>query len=730
MTRDLPFDDDTEGAERAGDTAYRVANGVARVARAGAYVTGGALVAANGGGVPAQPGESRLDSWHTGWAHSTDPDPDQPSPVITFPDPVVGPAPFSSHGSNVPMAHGNPVPGPAKQAPGFALPGTGAGPAASSPSPGDYSGTDAGMPLPTLPGESGAHGMRLPTLSDESGADGMQLSGHSGGGVPGLGGIPGVDGDAGNGLSIPGTESHASNDFSLPGARSDAANDLDAPGGHGFGLPGHGLGPAGHGFGLPGTNGFVAPGSTVFDLPGHSGADGAHAAGDPFDGVGQGGDLGMFVGTQWSVDFGLGPNGIYFTSQMKVGVGAGHVGDELDEFTDSLADGIEGTDIAAAQPNALSQGQSGLLGGLTSSGASATQTSATQTSAASGVAQSAGAPAASSIAQPPAASASVTPTVTVASVAPAATVPAPAPAAFAAAPVVAVTPLQTTIQPDAASTPIANVLAAPEGPSVLTAPAAAVPALFDAVRPTPAVKPAPVTDSQPPHPTHSPASTVTPPTTIVKTTPTPSVPGDVTAPSVPKTPDQDVTKIPGITTVPHGGVTTAPEVPTTKVPSVTQTPAPTHAPTTPDGDVTTPGGGTGRPSAGGTSNSTHPTNDVPTHELPTGEIPTVSKPPYSAPDQPAYTAPANAPTVEPHAPTYTTQAPIKPPVVDPGPHSISAPLALDHPADSVYPVADYTYDHSALALSSGGGLSGALLPEPGIVETHHYVSDASDISLI
>ncbi|MGW5221516.1 hypothetical protein ACWEQA_26950, partial [Nocardia sp. NPDC004085] len=386
MTRDLPFDDDTEGAERAGDTAYRVATGVARVARAGAYVTGGALVAANGGGVPAQPGESRLDSWHTGWAHSTDPDPDQPSPVITFPDPVVEPAPFSSHGSNVPVAHGNPAPNPVGPAPGFALPGADSAPSLPTLG-GEYSGTDAGMPLPTLPGESGAHGMQLP--------------GHSGGGVPGLGGIPGVDEEAGSGLSIPGTEGHGSHGFSLPGVRSDAVSESDAPGGHGFGLPGHGLGQAGHGFGLPGANGFVAPGSTVFDLPGSGGASAAHAAGDPFDGVGQGGDLGMFVGTQWSVDFGLGPNGIYFTSEMKVDVGVGHVGDQLDEYTDWLADGIhvpDGTDSAAAQPNALSNGPSGLLGGLTSSGASATQSSA-----ASGVAQSApaaGAPAATSVAQP------------------------------------------------------------------------------------------------------------------------------------------------------------------------------------------------------------------------------------------------------------------------------------------------------------------------------------------
>ncbi|WP_063022568.1 hypothetical protein [Nocardia niwae] len=718
MTRDLPFDDDNEGAERAGDTAYRVATGVARVARAGAYVTGGALVAANGGGVPAQPGESRLDSWHTGWAHTTDPDPDLPSPVVTFPDPVVEPAPFSSHGPNTPVAHGNPA--PAIPAPPFTLPGA----TPSLPTlGGEYSGTDAGLPLPTLPGgESGGHGMQLP--------------GHSGGGVPGLGGIPGTDG-SGSGLAIPGTEGHVSNDFALPGARPEAANDLDAPGGHGFGLPGHGLGQAGHGFGLPGSNGFVAPGSTVFDLPGGNAAGAVPAAGDPFDGVGQGGDLGAFVGTQWQVDFGIGPNGIYFTSEMKVDAGVGHVGEQLDEYTDWLADGIrvpDGTDHTTTEPGASGHGHSGLLGALTSPGSSATQSSA-----APGVAQSSSAgsaqSSASGVAQPLSASAPVAPAVApVAAVAPAAPAPAPAPAAVAAAPVVAATPLQTTIQPDVASTPIANVLAAPEGPSVLTAPAAVVPALFDAVRPTPVVKPAPVSDPQPAHPTHSPTATVPAPTTIVKTTPTPSVPGDVTAPSAPKTPDLDITKTPGVPTAPHGGITTAPDVPTTKTPgaTVTQPPAPTRTPTTPDDDVTTPGGGTGHPSTGGTSHSTYPTDDLPSHELPTGEVPTVSRPAqptYSAPDQPTYSAPAQAPTVEPHAPTYTapvpTQAPIKPQVIDPKPHGIAAPLTVDPVAGSGLP--EHTYDHSAL---SSGGLSSALLPDSTMADTHHYASDVSDISLM
>src|SRR2546422_178963 len=98
MTSDLPFDSDGTGADdSAGDTAYRVATGVARVARAGAYVTGGALVATNGGAAPVHPGGQRLDSWIS--AYTRDPDADAPSPVVTFPDPdpnSTPPAPLHS----------------------------------------------------------------------------------------------------------------------------------------------------------------------------------------------------------------------------------------------------------------------------------------------------------------------------------------------------------------------------------------------------------------------------------------------------------------------------------------------------------------------------------------------------------------------------------------------------------------------------------------------------------
>src|SRR5690606_35877294 len=58
------------------------------VARAGAYVTGGALVASHGAGSSGQSDGQQLDSWNAGWAYNSDPQPDVPSPVVTFPDPV------------------------------------------------------------------------------------------------------------------------------------------------------------------------------------------------------------------------------------------------------------------------------------------------------------------------------------------------------------------------------------------------------------------------------------------------------------------------------------------------------------------------------------------------------------------------------------------------------------------------------------------------------------------
>ncbi|MFI6998872.1 hypothetical protein [Nocardia sp. NPDC050175] len=728
MTRDLPFDDETtEAAERTGDTAYRVATGVARVARAGAYVTGGALVAANGGGVPAHPNSSHADSRNAGWAHNTDPDSDIPSPVITFPDLVVEPAPLTPpHATNSTVAH---------PTPGFGLPGGDHG--ANLPLPtlnGDYSGTDAGFALPGTDG--GQSGMGLPSVpGGPSGQHGMELPGTSnpGFGLPGTSdatgqpgmGLPGTP----NGIGLPGTDAGASNGLQLPGTGG-VSNDLDLPGGHGFGLPGHGLGQAGHGFGLPGTNGFVAPGSGAFDLPG---SHAASAAGGPFDGVGDGGGdpLGVFVGTQWSVDFGIGPQGIYFNSEMKVDVGVGHVGDQLDQFTDFLGSGLghvpDGTGRSVTDPAMTGHSHHshpGVVGGLTTPGSNSSTASTAQP-----VVQPLAAPA-------PVMSAAVAP------VAAAAPVVAVAPVASAAQPVAA-TPLQTTIQPDAATTPIANVFTAPEGPSVLTVPAAATPVIFDHARPTPVLKPTttPVTDTT----KHSDGSVTTPntPTTITKTVPVPVVPTDVATPSAPKTPDI-TTKVPGAgsPSTGHGGISTGPDVPTTKVPPATGS-QPTHVPTTsPDDDgVTTPGTGTGTgPSTGNggasggvTTQPTVPTKDVPT--VPTRDIPTADVPTHDVPvpthDVPV---PTYQPPVQTQAPVPTQAPTYKPPTtIDPKPHAIADPISSAHMVDSsMVPIQDHAFydDHSTLAFASGGGLSGALMPEATMAEIHHMVPGGLDIALM
>ncbi|ONM46566.1 hypothetical protein B0T46_22590, partial [Nocardia donostiensis] len=363
MTRDLPFDGEEAAAvERGGDTAYRVASGVARVARGGAYVTGGALVAANGGGVPAQPGSEHLDSRNTGWARNSDPDPDVPSPVVTFPDPA-------------PLATDSAV----RNQPGFDLPDADA--TMTMPLPrldGTIGGrgTDAGFGLPSLPDNEYSRGIPgtdegVPGIGGIPGAD-------AGEGVPGIGGIPGTDGSEGiPGVGgIPGFDEGFSLP-SLPGTGPSAG--FEEPGGHGFGLPGHGLGQAGHGFGLPDMQGFVPPGSNPFALPSlPSGAPVADTGpavgasplpgtgGGPFDGVGDG--PGIFFSTETHIDFGIGPDGFYFVSSMEIDVAVGNVGDQLDQYNDWLADGLRAPD--GAQPGAdqgVEGGQQDLLGALTGS---------------------------------------------------------------------------------------------------------------------------------------------------------------------------------------------------------------------------------------------------------------------------------------------------------------------------------------------------------------------------
>ncbi|UGT54150.1 hypothetical protein [Nocardia asteroides] len=667
MTRDLPLDDDAERAEGS-DTAYRVANGVARVARAGAYVTGGALVAANGTAPETTPGTSNADSRYAGWSTQTvsgDPSPDAPSPVMTFPDltdppepaaptPAVPHGPFGTRPPTEPEVTmvGRSTEAESGWRP--EIPGSDGDTEMRIPGSGETStgfGIPSYTPAPTKPGLG---------LDDDNP---FALPGGPGLGLPGPGmGIPGFDGLPGQGIGIPGYD----------------------------GLPGH----AG---GLPGFGGIGGPNDSVAAKPGDGPFDGI---GDMFDG------FGAMVNTEWQVDAHVGLDGVWFTSQMKVTGQVGQVGDQLDDYGKWLGDGIKvpgGADGGMTSPTGPSLPGSSSSGvGLPGStgapspgaplpgGPAAPSTGATPLPGAAAPALPGAAPAAPLSHAPAPAPAPVAP----APAPPAPVAPAPAPVAPAApAPValnpVVSTPLQTTIQPDAASTPIANVFGGAAGAaSPLTAPAATAPSLFAPLTPT--TKPVVVPDvsggtSSSPSP-----ATVTPPSKL----PT----ADIETPTTVKLPDlpkptasvPDVTK-PHVTTPPTAGTGTGPVKPTRPGDDDITTPGgTTGGGTTPGG--TTPGGSTGGGTTpggttGGGTPSTAPTVDVPD--------PTVSNPTVSVPTQPV---PTKVPTVDIDPPSVVTpppvvtvqptQAPIKPPVID------TKPIAadFDHHAGGYHGVSAGLFD--------------------------------------
>ncbi|NKY84584.1 hypothetical protein [Nocardia veterana] len=499
MSRELPFDDDADAGDHASDAAYRVATGVARVARAGAYVTGGALIASNGS--PAPENESH-NSHITGWS-TADPHQDAPSPVVTYPDPSPDSVPPDL---------------------GTSAPNT---PPAAAPAPVDP------------PAAHGYSGFQVPYADGRTVAPGA-------GETPGDGSytLPGTDYTVpGAGYGFDGTEYanpgyYAGQDFWQPGRHPAAAPAHDAvPGagaatgrGDGFGMPGadpHPTAPLpGHGMGLPGTNGLHLPGMNGFG-PGGFGLE--HGLSDaqpaPFDGIGEGGRFGVFLETDMKVDAHIGLDGIWMTAQTTVDVTVGDVGHQLDDFGQWLGPGTQqiaedaaqsGTSWAGqfgrANPDPAQAGEGGAapaIGAADPAAASAVPTSAGHSSAghssaghssAAASSGSAGAVPGGSVPAPqsgPMAAASApggasafapgpasaVPTVAVPQpVSPtpvvAAPTPPPPPAPVPVQPV-STTPLQTTIQPEAASHPIANVITAHPGPSPLTAPAVAVPALFD-----------------------------------------------------------------------------------------------------------------------------------------------------------------------------------------------------------------------------------------------------------
>ncbi|MGW0247841.1 hypothetical protein ACWDYH_14525 [Nocardia goodfellowii] len=695
MTRDLPFDgtDDTEVDDAGSDMAYRVATGVARVARAGAYVTGGALVASNTG-TPARPGDARLDSLHTGWAHTDpDPDPDVPSPVVTFPDPEptwAPPGPLHSQ-QPAPLEH-------APSTPGWMEPDSRASWDSSDQTTSWYFTEETPDDDPSAPGW--VDGSTQSSQAESGPMDWLDSPDHA---------LPGH-----SPFALPGTQA-----FSGPdpfGLRVPAAGEAEDATAH---TPDHG---SGNGFG-PSAE---LDGDSWDSLFGNGGLFGDNDSGSDSD-------FGIFFGVEssakldgeFTVEFGLNEqDGLYLhteawleaSAEVSVQAAVGNnVGDQLDQFSDWIdSKPSAGTGSARATNDQAGSANSGLGTGGTpgSTTAPAAAPVAPALAAPAPIAHVAPAPVAAPAPAPvaPAAPAPVAP----ATVAP---VPvAPAVAAPVVVQPVAATPLQTTIQPEAASTPIANVLTGPSGASPLTAPAAVAPALFDPPKPVPA------TNLDPRHPDightgTSPVSKV--PTTITNSVPVPAT-GNPLDPTTGKLPDLGgITNTPGVTLpVPTidldgtpskiPGATVNPSLPGTK-------PAPTIDP---DGT---------RPSVPTTQQPvpTPPKTVDPTHTRPTVEVPsTVDVPTVSLPtQQPTMTHSITVPTADiapppVHIPTQAPVTPIKPPVtLNPNPKPIS---------DTVdYQAAQYTPPGDHLLFASG--LSSGLMPHQDSPLSQH---DGTDVTLV
>jgi len=685
MKPDLPFDDDTAVTAPGDDTAYKIATGVARVARAGAYVTGGALVASHGTGGSEQSGEQQLDSWNAGWAYNSDPQPDVPSPVVTFPDPVpsftydAGPLPVSGPSFGAVPA------GPDSMVAGH-------GPAAQ---------TQGGAQSHDEYPEFDAYWRDSDTSSDGSdygyGTDAP--FGIDSGAAPteGTGSSP-VTGGYGPGHDDP-------SDWWRP---------------DGFGLPGHGTDQPGYDFGAPGLGDLLEPGVNPFlpttptagegesgEAPAESGPRGEDwydgfdpfQGKDPFDGVGEGaGDgFGVWIETDayaqvWAkidVDLEIGPKGVYLTTDVRVDASAGltvkaAAGNDVGEQIDKISEWMDGS-RPGATGSRLGE-QSGSTS--TNSGAGGTTTVGTGT----GASAPSSSPAAAPAPQP-------APVVAAAPVAP---VPAPAPApaapaAAAAAPVVA-TPLQTTVQPEAASNPIANVIGTSPYASPLVVPAAEIPAVLDL--PTRPVPPVQVPDNG-----GIDTGVLVPGTTA------PSVP--VVTPTLP-TPDASIPTT-GISLPTDDLTIPDPTLPTTVPDIITTIPAPVTVVPTPDDGVTVLPDTGAQPSTTPSVSVPTPSVPVPSVDVPTQTAPSPTVPvptqtvPVPTPTVPTQTLPtagvpgggATAPTMDlPTAPSMavpTAAVPTNPPMrVD--------PISDDGAAAYHYSTYAASANHATLSSGLGSGL--------------------------
>ncbi|MET9488046.1 hypothetical protein [Nocardia sp. NPDC006630] len=751
MTRDLPFHDAPGvGGDDAGDAAYRIADGVARVARAGAYVTGGALIASagtRGGATPAIDHDSR----NVGWSQVDDPQPDVPSPTLTFPDLTI---------DRMPPAHG------------------GYGGIAPVAAPDDHFGTDAGL-LPSHfdassmpdPSMAGFHGVGLPdtdlpaTFTLPSTHDYQPQSGFE---LPGDGQSAGLPFGAQPGLPAEDQQFQIPGGFHLPdfdGLHLPGLSD-DGFATHGFdglhlpGLPGGGFGQPGGGFGQPG-GGFGPHGSGAGFGSGEGFGEGSHPS--IFDGIGNG-PVGVYVSTDWAVNMHVGLDGVQFESDLKVDVAVGNVGHQLDQFTQDMGQGIShipaglpGTPVdpnnpfasaagltggpgsaanpAGQQANSQAIGAAGPANGLPGSpvaGAPGLGAAGTPGAAAGapGLAAPAGAPVYSAPSAPAFAPAPAAPMpaaaapIAIAPIAPVAAAPVFLPPVAVVQPVVT-TPLQTTIQPDAATHPIANLLTTP-GQSPLTASAANAPALFNHAGPVLLASGAHGDSEHPVSAIAKPLPLTTAPGGSVPQISVPAKPDPVltTAPSVPP-----VTKLPGIDPVTKVPVlTTAPSVPTTHAPV-------TVAPVTPDPDSDT----TTRPHYPSDDSDTHGTVPPVTVPSDTDAAPT-HQPPVTNPSQPT------VPTTQPDLPTHGGQPSISLDPVPVMPSVVQPPTTQQHvpdvpkpvkpagdPIDSslhVMPIADDSTLHSVFLMHDGGLTSGLMPADTSFADSHYQVHGPFDHTLL
>ncbi|MFF3570728.1 hypothetical protein ACFYXQ_23375 [Nocardia jiangxiensis] len=410
MTRDLPLDADAEDpGDHAGDTAYRVATGVARVARAGAYVTGGALVAE--GSTTPENGESHDASRIAGWSLQ-DPQPNAPSPVVTYPDP----APDS-----VPPVLGHPG-AAASDHPLLAFPNLPpgfefhvqieTGPAAEAQQP-DLSkipgmhgmpGTDGSTPgLSVVPGPS--EGVVPGTGTDHLPGTGTVPG--LGNGVPNLGnGIPGLNNGIPGFGNTPGT---GDSPFDLPSvpAMPDVPAMPSVPSVPEFQIPKLNSGNGGSDFGLPGIHPAAAPiaaqggqGATLTSLvhpadasvsdvadgagpidlgdPSASAADGGAGFGpfgsesdalhmvSGFDGVGSA-ELSVYAGVQVHLDAHAGFDGVWLHASAQAAGGVvGGIGEQIDTYGQWLGGGESAPTAAPGPESTLVQNLVGPTPGIRS----------------------------------------------------------------------------------------------------------------------------------------------------------------------------------------------------------------------------------------------------------------------------------------------------------------------------------------------------------------------------